>query len=65
MGVYLSRFCESSKLNVYEFLIAKIDHMKISIGIWKIEIFGTDYRPLVGWRFSLDWGVIDHAGEEL
>ena len=64
MGVYLKRFCDPKKINVYEFIIGQIEKHKISLGIRKVEVQGTDYNAVLGWRFSLDQGTIDHAGEE-
>ena len=45
-------------------MIGKMDTQKISLGIRKVEMMGTDYTAILGWRFSLDQGTIDHSGEE-
>lgn len=38
--------------------------MNISVGLREVEVLGSDFRPVRGWRFNLDTGVIDAGGEE-
>jgi len=38
MGVYLKRFCDPKMINVFEFILGKIQNQKISIGIRKVEV---------------------------